>query len=845
MEMYATATLLDHAIAKHQARQVPQAIDLYRQVIEREPDNARAHYLLGSLLSRLGAHKPALELLRRALVLQPAAPSCWASLGDLLIKIKQDAKAVEAYTQALKLKPDYIEARRQLVVLHREANRLDEAHQLVIAALEQEPRGFDWWTALGDIHFRRGQIDQAHDAFRQAFTIDQERPEAHRNLGLVFLEQQKIGWAIGAFTSTVRLAPDDYESYFLLARAQEKGSQWASAEANYRKAYGLRRGFLPALTGMATAMRALGRPQDALAALHRAAAINRDDRGVVHGMAVTLRALKHFRESLAWVETLLGLEPDNADHWLLKGELMRSLKRSEEAEPLFRKALELRPNDGWILQSMAYLYKDLDDPQRSLEVSLQAHEIAPADVGAMLCIGNAYNDLVQPHNARQWFEKAYADPVGASQESGFLFNQNYHYAHSDASLSACHRRWAERWADPVTPENPTWHVVPDPDRRLRIGYLSPDFGLHPVAYFLESLIGNHDRSRYEIFCYSHQLREPDEMTRWYREHSDRFIEVQDLGDEELADLIRRQKVDVLVELAGHSCGNRLPAVARRPAPVQVEWLGYIHTTVGMKAMDYRLSDPVADPEDQDPDVWCPETVYRLPHGHHCYTPPYDFPDVDPLPAQQKGYVTFGSFNNVMKVTPDTIRVWSDILKAVPDARLILKNRLLGAEVNRRYFQGLFRDNGVDPERVDLVAMSKTNIDHLKLYGQIDIALDPFPYNGATSTCEALLMGAPVVALRGWRHSARMAASILTHAGLGDWVADDEAAYVELARARAADLPALAQLRAELRPRFQASPLSDGRAFARDVETAFRHMWSHWCAQQNANAASSTLHASTL
>jgi predicted O-linked N-acetylglucosamine transferase (SPINDLY family) len=298
-----------------------------------------------------------------------------------------------------------------------------------------------------------------------------------------------------------------------------------------------------------------------------------------------------------------------------------------------------------------------------------------------------------------------------------------------------------------------------------------------------------------------------------------------MSDADLAALIEREAIDIVVDCSGHTAANRLTALSRKPAPVQVTWLGYPATT-GLPAIDYRLTDAIADPPDAD--AFSSETLVRLPNGFLCYGPPPAAPAVSPLPARQSGTIVFGSFNNPAKINAGVVAAWTRLLAAVPRARLLLKAKQFGDAPTRALFLDRFAASGCDPARIDLLPADRALDDHLAQYAKIDIALDPFPYNGTTTTCEALWMGVPVITLRGDRHAARVGASLLTRVGLEDWIAADIDAYVATAAAFAADLDRLAALRGGLRQRVMASPLTDPVGFARDVEWAYRDLWQRYC-----------------
>jgi len=362
-------------------------------------------------------------------------------------------------------------------------------------------------------------------------------------------------------------------------------------------------------------------------------------------------------------------------------------------------------------------------------------------------------------------------------------------------------------------------------KRLRIGYVSPDFRQHSVSNFFLPLLMAHDRNEMEIFCYA-EVKRPDDMTVRIRALADRWCSTVGLGDDAVVQQIYEDRIDILIDLAGHTANSRLLVFARKPAPVQVTWLGYPNTT-GMPVMDYRLTDEIADPEGNG-DEYHSETLVRLKDGFLCYLPPDCAPDVSRLPALESGGITFGSFNNIHKVNEKVIEVWSQILWQVPGSSLLLKSKSLADESTRRRYMDLFIKNGATFDQIKMVPATPSIPEHLDLYNRVDIGLDPFPYNGTTTTCEALWMGVPVVTLRGDRHSARVGASILTRVGLEELITVNEEEYVNRAVRLTCVYDRLKELRAGMRQRMLASPLCASKAFARAVEGVYREIWKSRC-----------------
>jgi predicted O-linked N-acetylglucosamine transferase (SPINDLY family) len=363
------------------------------------------------------------------------------------------------------------------------------------------------------------------------------------------------------------------------------------------------------------------------------------------------------------------------------------------------------------------------------------------------------------------------------------------------------------------------------DRPLRIGYVSPDFYEHAVTFFFEPLLANHDRAKVVPVCYS-ATRKPDHVTARLRSLSALWRDINAMNDDQLANQIHADAIDILVDLAGHMGENRLSVFSRKAAPIQVSWLGYPNTT-GLTTMDYRLTDDMADPPGLT-DRFYTERLFRLPRGFLCYQPPAAAPAVGVSPFAAAGHITFGSCNNLSKVTFAVIALWSAILHAVPGSRLILKSASLTDIATREPYYREFEKHGIMRARLDFRGLNWKLADHQSVYNEIDIALDPFPYNGATTTCEALWMGVPVITLAGKAHAGRVGVSLLTQAGLTELIAESPDDYVRIA-AELANSPArLSELRSTLRRRMVASPLCDAKAFAQAVEDAYRVMWREWC-----------------
>ncbi|MEL6765172.1 MAG: tetratricopeptide repeat protein, partial [Cyanobacteria bacterium J06607_6] len=455
----------------------------------------------------------------------------------------------------------------------------------------------------------------------------------------------------------------------------------------------------------------------------------------------------------------------------------------------------------------------------------QALRLNPNFAEAQNNLGNALKEQGKFSEAIAAYRQALQlNPSYVVAHSNLVFALNYSTDYAPAAIYREHQHWAASQAAALTRAMQPHDCDRDPDRRLRIGYVSGDFKSHSVAYFLEPLLAAHDHRQFEIIGYANNQK-VDDTTRRLQQLADGWRHIAALNDEQAAALIRQDKVDVLVDLSGHTKGNRLRVFAQKPAPLQVTYLGYPNTT-GLGTIDYRLTDAWADPEGAD--ALHIEALVRLPHGFLCYQPWSESPDVSPSPALTAGHVTFGSFNNLAKVSPQVVAEWSAILAAVPDSRLIIKAKSLGDTGTQDYLYGLFQQHKIARDRIDLLGRIPSQAEHLALYSRVDIALDTFPYNGTTTTCESLWMGVPVITLAGPTHASRVGVSLLAAVGLSDLIATSVADYRQRAIALAGNLDQLQQLRVTMRDRMQAAPLTNASVITQSIEMAYRTMWHRFC-----------------
>jgi predicted O-linked N-acetylglucosamine transferase (SPINDLY family) len=607
---------------------------------------------------------------------------------------------------------------------------------------------------------------------------------------------------------------------FATALRQHEAGGLAEAEALYRRILALDPRHLGALVMLAAIAHQTGHNAEALALVDHAAGFAADQPTVQYGRAVALHGLGRIEEAAAAYERAITLKPDYLEALHNLAALHQNAGRNSQAIQLYRRVLAVNPS---FIDAHSNLGVALRDESRFLEAQRcfeEALKIDPDYAEAHNNLGVVLKAQGRLDEAVHHYERALAlkpDYIGA--HSNILTSLNYR---SDGETSlAAHQDWDRRHGRTRAPAVSALPEDRDPDRRLRIGYVSADFREHSVAYFFEPLLAHHDPAAVETYCYANVLK-PDATTRRLQGQAQHWRPVERSTEAAIADRIRADRIDILVDLSGHSSGHLLTVFARKPAPIQATWLGYPNTT-GLTAMDWRLTDAIADPPGASEPHHTERLAY-LPHGFLCYRPPTVAPPVAPLPALAAGFVTFGSFNNLAKVTPAVVSAWADVLRRVADSRLMLKSGAFADAATRRRYAGLFAEAGIAAQRLELLPQNAATDLHLAQYHRVDVALDPFPYNGTTTSCEALWMGVPVLTLAGRRHAGRVGASLLTGLGQGQLIAQDEADYVARAAALAGDLAALAALRAGLRSRLAASALCDGRRFAQDMEAVYRGLW---------------------
>jgi len=639
-------------------------------------------------------------------------------------------------------------------------------------------------------HYGAGRQPQAKEICQKILPDDADYPKALSMLGVIAFAAGETKTALKYLAQAITAKPDYAEAHNNLGNLLRDQGRLAEAEDSYRRALDLKPEHADFHNNLGVTLNALGRLQDAVASCRKAISINPGLAEAHNTLGGSLHALGQWEEAAASSQKAITLKPDFAGAFINLGYALNRLGRLDDALSSFHQALALNPDFAeahYLIGDTSYTLGRLDDALASTRNAL----VLKPDFSVA---------------ARHLLHLTLYLP-GLTPEERF----------------AEHLLFSETQTRDITPQPEKLTNDATPDRRLRIGYLSSDFINHPVGTNILPLLSCHERKNFEIFCYA-DVRRPDALTERLRATAEHWRPIVGMSDADVARMVWADGIDVLVCLAGHFGNNRPLVCAHRAAPVQVSF--HDGATSGLAEMDYWLSDNFLHPLETTEKFT--EQLYRLPVLYQ-YPGIEEAPSIEPLAADTNGFITFGSFNNPAKINEAVIDLWAQILKSVAGSRLILKYKnLYGQASLQNFLLERFAADGVNADRIIFETSSDSVSEHLAQYAKIDIALDPFPFNGATTTFQALSMGVPVISLAGDTFIHRAAGSMLVQVDLGDLAVDTPQAYVACAKDLAADLPRLRSLRAGLRDRLAASPLCNAAAYARDVEAAYRHMWRGWC-----------------
>ena len=639
-----------------------------------------------------------------------------------------------------------------------------------------------------------GNLQEARDLCTQMLKKDPHNADVLYFLGVVYSRLEKHDLAITFIKRSLQENPNNADAYHIVGMSFQAQGKLDEAVEYYRKTIE-------------------HNPQYAEA---------------YNNLGNVLKERKQSEEAIEYYQKAIELKPELGTAYYNLGVIAQEKDRYQEAVTYFKKALRFDPTNDNIYHIMGLAHNRLGEIQEAIQCFEKALQFNPGLADAYNNLGNTFQENGKPDDAEKCYRNALAiQPDFPFCYSNLLLTMNYNPRHDMQTIHSEHMHFAKQYAMPLAASITSHRNDRTAHRRLRVGYVSPDFRQHSVAYFIEPVLRVHNHRDFEIFCYV-DVPNSDDTTLRIQGLPDHWRSIYGKSDEEVAAMIRSDKIDILADLAGHTARNRMLLFARKPAPVQVTWIGYPATT-GLGGMDYKIVDPYTNPPGTNEQYYT-EKLIRMPESFLCYLPDSRSPAIGPLPLLYSGHVTFGAFHNFARVSSDILSLWSKILKKIPNAHFVIKSRIFADKPTCRHILDFFFQNGIASDRIQLLPFQTSVAEHLDLYRNIDIGLDTFPYNGTTTTCEALWMGVPVISLEGKTYASRIGVGLLSNIGLGDLVAKTPETYVEIAHQLAHDTEKLQMLRGRLREMMIQSPLMNVQKFITDLEHLYRTIWKEWCSQ---------------
>ncbi|XP_010543807.1 PREDICTED: probable UDP-N-acetylglucosamine--peptide N-acetylglucosaminyltransferase SPINDLY [Tarenaya hassleriana] len=784
------------------------ALALYESALEKDSRNVEAHIGKGICLQMQNKGRLALDSFSEAIRLDPQNACALTHCGILHKDEGRLVEAAESYQKALMANPSYKLAAECLAVVLTDlgtslklAGNTQEGIQKYYEALKIDPHYAPAYYNLGVVYSEMMQYDSALSCYEKAAL---ERPmyaEAYCNMGVIYKNRGDLETAIACYERCLSVSPN-----FEIAKNN----------------------MAIALTDLGTKIKLEGDVNQGVAYYKKALYYNWHYADAMYNLGVAYGEMLKFDMAIVFYELALHFNPHCAEACNNLGVIYKDRDNLDKAVECYQMALSIKPNFAQSLNNLGVVYTvqgKMDAAASMIEKAILAN---PTYAEAYNNLGVLYRDAGNIPMAIDAYEQCLRiDPDSRNAGQNRLLAMNYINEGHDDKLFEAHRDWGRRFMK-LYPQYTSWDNSKDPERPLVIGYISPDFFTHSVSYFIEAPLTHHNYTNYKVVVYSAVVK-ADAKTYRFKEKvlkkGGMWKEVYGVDEKKIASMVREDKIDILVELTGHTANNKLGTMACRPAPVQVTWIGYPNTT-GLPSVDYRITDSLSDPPDTKQKHV--EELVRLPECFLCYTPSAEAGPVCSTPALSNGFVTFGSFNNLAKITPKVLQVWARILCAVPNSRLVVKCKPFSCDSIRQRFLTTLEQLGLESMRVDLLPLILFNHDHLQAYSLMDISLDTFPYAGTTTTCESLYMGVPCITMAGSVYAPNVGVSLLTKVGLGHLIAKTEDEYVQTAIEMASDVTALAKSRMNLRDLMAKSSVCDGPNFTLALESAYRSMWRRYC-----------------
>lgn len=755
--------------------------------IQTFPEHALGWKVKGTIFARQARNEEAEAAMRKAILISPEEPEIHNNLGSVLMSLGRDNEAIASFVDAIRLFPEYAEA----------------------------------YNNLGNAQVTLNQFGAAIDSYNRALLIRPEYAEVHYNLGTLLQGQGNIHSAVSSYRRALEIRPDFAEASYNLAGALKELKQLPAAIACYKDAIAAAPDYADAYFNLGLTLKENGQPDDAISSLRRAIEVKPDFANAYNMLGISLHEMGALDESASCYRKAISIEPRTVIFHNNLGLVLHDFEQADVVLASYHKAIEINPNYANAYNNLGLTLYELGQHDEAIECYQKCIELDPELPEVYCNYGTALRDMGNIDEAIHHYIKALQlRPSFENAYDALLFCVNYHPDLSGEEIYAYYREYQNFFGAPFLS---TWkpHTNQrDSSQKLRIGYVAASFHSHACRHFLQPLLANHDRQHFEIYAYA-QISKSDEFTESYKQYCDHWIPTRGMTDDALAERIRSDGIDVLVDISGHTAGNRLQVFARKPAPVSLHWLDFGYTT-GLEAIDYYLTDDATIPEGSQ--QLFSETPWKLPGVAYAYRPAEGMGEVNTLPAKERGYVTFGTLTRAVRINEHVIRVWSEILKATPNARLVVNSGNYQNIRMKEFLLNRFVEQGIAPERL-AIGCDSPPWDVLR---GIDIGLDCFPHNSGTTLFETLYMGIPFVTLANRPSVGRLGASVLHGLGHPEWIAETEAEYIFKAVALAADMPALEQLRSGLRAEMQQSALMDEIGFTRSVEDAYQQMWKRWC-----------------
>lgn len=810
-EMNALLALFNH-------KRLAEAESLALGMIGQYPKHGFAWKVLGAIYQANNVIHEASVAFEKAAAFLPDDHEVQYNLANCYYDQNDLDNAIVHYRKAIKLNPDFAQAYYNLGNAFKKQDLLQNAEASYKKALAIETGNVWIYTNLAHVLYEQDRFQEAKDFYEQALKIQEDFSSAHVGLGVVLRALDFLTEAEDHFRRAIKL-DNDIEAYGHLGNLLEANYKVSEAEACFKDAILAHPDSADAHVKMAIFLRALGRVPESIPYFNQALLIDPSRKDIHVDIGLAKAELGYFLEAESCYREAIKLD---ADYWLAYNNLglvLHRMERYAEAELAFNKSIELHPSEALLHSNLGLTLAALGQIKKAETSLKKAVEIHPEYVNAHINLCTNYIAQGRLDEAEsECFEALKYDPGSNKAKSNLLFAMNYSGHHSAEYRFQQAREFDQIVTKKVEHAFTVWQSSPEA-KRLRIGVMSGDLRQHPVAYFLENWVKNVDFSKFELFAYLTDTRE-DIFTGRIKPNFSHWKSLVGMTDQAAAESIHDDGIDILFDLSGHTSGNRLQILAWKPAPIQVSWLGYFATT-GMQSIDYFIADEVGVPEADR--KYFVEKIKYIPDTRLCFTAPHVAIEPSSLPASTSGSITFASFQTLAKAGDDVLMLWAEVMRALPDSKLRWQCKSFWDADVTADVAARFAKLGISGDRLMLLG-SVSRDAYFAAHHDVDVILDTFPYPGGTTTCEALWMGVPTLTLAGDSLIARQGASMLSAAGLADWVAETKDEYLNMALSHCSDLNQLAHLRAKLRTQVLASPLFDAERFASNMETAIWEMW---------------------